>query len=152
MKQLTKSILMAILIVNVLSCNNDEITIENCTLATITNYDGDDGAEAMQVTYTNGKITQLLGNTLKYQYEYDNIGRITTKHYIEIGNGPNDILKVEYSYNNDNTINQEKFYILNNGTYELYSKLTFSYLNGKISTAILNNYDNNIESYELTFN
>lgn len=134
------------------SCNNDDVlTTENCKLQTVTNYDGDDGAEPMQVTYNNNnQITQLLGNTLKYVYEYDNQGRIAVKYYFELGQGPNETIKVTYVYNSDNSIDTESYFILNNGNYEPESRLKYHYNNGKIATVDLYVSDNGIETQDGT--
>lgn len=130
------------------SCNNDdEVTTENCTLATISNFDGDDGEEQMQVTYTGNKITQLLGSSLKYTYEYDAQDRISVKNYYEIGDQNNaDTLKVIYTYNADTTLNEEQFYKLISGSYVQYSRIKYHYTNAKITTSDYYYTENNIET------
>lgn len=151
MKHTLKSLFVFLLLITVFSCDeNDQVTTENCTITTVTNYDGDDGEELMQATYQNGKIVQFLGPSLKYTYEYDSQGRIATKYYIELAQGLNDTIKIVYSYNADNTIYEEKYYLLENGIYELYARLQFQYSNGKHSTTDLYDYENNVETFEGT--
>lgn len=147
MKNIFKKTALTLLTVIFFSCNNDnEVTTENCTIATISNYDADDGEEQMQVTYTGNSITQLLGNSLKYTYQYDTQGRVSVKDYYEIGNQNNaDTLKVIYTYNNDNTLNEEQFYQLISGSYIQYARVKYNYANAKITTSDYFYTQNNIE-------
>lgn len=152
MKKIIFSFTALSFLFSIYACNNDdELTTENCKLQTVTNYDGDDGEEPMQITYNNNnQIVQLLGNSLKYVYEYDNQGKISIKYYYEIGQGPNDTIKVIYNYNSDNSLDSETYYILNSGTYEQETRLKYHYTNGKVSTTNLYVTDNGIETQDGT--
>lgn len=136
MKKTMSSLVVLSILLGTYSCNNNDVlTAENSSLQIVTKYDGDDGEEPMQITYNNNnQIIQLLGNSLKYVYEYDNQGRIAVKYYYELGQGPNETIKVTYAYNTDNSIDTESYFILNNGNYEPESRLKYHYTNGKFST------------------
>ena len=135
------------------SCNDsDEVTTENCTLATISNFDGDDGEELMQVTYTNANITQLLGSSLKYTYQYDAQNRVISKTYEEIASQPNpDIIRVTYTYGSNNKIIEEVYAQMINGAFQNYARWTYVYNNSnKLDNSNFYHHENGSEVFQGT--
>ncbi len=135
------------------SCNNDdEVTPENCTLATVTNYDGDDSEEQMQVMYQNGKIAQLVGSSLRYTYTYNSQGLVATKLYEEIAPQPNpDIIRVTYTYGSNNKIIEEVYAQKISGVFQNYARWTYVYNNSnKLDNSNFYHYENGSEVFQGT--
>lgn len=111
MKKLTNlTIIVAIcLILN--SCSNSQNdNNEICKPTTISNFDLDEDEKAMQATYTNDQLTQLIGKKSKYTYQYDSQNRVVSKLYEEIGTQPSpETYKTIYIYGSNNKIIEEQF-------------------------------------------
>lgn len=142
MKRNLKLAILLAYSITLTNCSSDELsdTVENCKLATVTNYDGTSsgGEEVMNVTYDGDLITKLEGPTLRYTYTYNANGKLKSKLYEELINSPiYDDLLVEYDYNSAGKISEERFYFFpaDTGLKTIYAKTIFTYNGSQLSSS-----------------